>query len=67
MTGDQLSRKLTQLYGADFHKRVADELEVDKSTVYRWCATKGKVPGIVASWIEAKTKGITYSRQGNPA
>ena len=54
MTGEQLKRKLTQVYGADFHSLVAAELEVDRSTVYRWVAAKGAVPGIVSSWIVAK-------------
>jgi hypothetical protein len=57
MTGDQLKRKLTAIYGPKFHIPVAAELEVDKSTVYRWVEAKGKVPGIVASWINAKMAG----------
>ncbi len=54
MNGEQLHRKMTQVYGPDCIKLVADELEVDKSTVYRWLAAKEKVPGIVSSWIAAK-------------
>jgi hypothetical protein len=52
MTGGQLSRKLALLYGDDFHREVADVLDVDKSTVYRWINTKDKVPGAVAAWVD---------------
>ena len=54
MTGQQLYRKMIEVYGADCIKRVAGDLEVDKSTVYRWINAKGRVPGIVASWIDMR-------------
>jgi hypothetical protein len=62
MTGGQLLRKLTMVYGDDFHREVAEVLRVDKSTVYRWINTKGKVPGAVAVWIETKI-ALEYLRK----
>ncbi len=53
MTGTALKKKLSDLYGDDFYPQVAEELDVDKSTVYRWINLP-KVPGVVAAWIGLK-------------
>jgi hypothetical protein len=55
MTGIELSRRLTKIYGADFHGQVAAELDVNISTVYRWLAADN-VPGVVVAWIAEKTR-----------
>lgn len=54
MNGAALKKKLIAAYGDEFHGPVAKECGVDKSTVYRWCAAKDQIPGLVAAWIAAK-------------
>lgn len=55
MTGAALKKKLIAMYGKDFHAVVAEECDVDKSTVYRWCSSD-VVRGPVVAWIAEKLR-----------
>lgn len=57
MNGATLKKKLISAYGEKFYYDVARELDVDQSTVYRWCAAKS-VPKLVAAWITAHTANL---------
>ena len=54
MTGATLKKKLTSLYGKNFHATVAKECGVNDVTVYRWCKA-AKVSGLVVAWLKEKT------------
>ncbi len=56
MTGQTLKAKLTSFYGQDdFLERAAKELDVDKSTIYRYLSAE-RVPGPVAAWCREKSR-----------
>ncbi len=58
MTADELKLAGRALYGHGWQTRLADELDVDGSTVRRWVSGQVPVPGPAAAAIRCFLRGI---------